>query len=81
MSAPRLVVALLIVAAVLGGCKSGGGFDMKNVDLGNVVKSVGNLREVNEPEEIQIGQGMMADARAPVLYFLPDAPVMCKESV
>jgi predicted Zn-dependent protease len=58
MSAPRLVVALLIVAAVLGGCKSGGGFDMKNVDLGNVVKSVGNLREVNEPEEIQIGQGM-----------------------
>jgi len=58
MRAPRLLMALLIVAIVLGGCKSGGGFDMKNVDLGNVVKSVGNLREVKEPEEIQIGQGM-----------------------
>ena len=58
MSALRLVVAMLVVAAVLGGCKSGGGFDMRNVDLGNVVKSVGNLREVKEPEEIQIGQSM-----------------------
>jgi predicted Zn-dependent protease len=58
MSAPRLVVAMLLVMAVLGGCKSGGGFDLKNVDLGNVVKSVGNLREVKEPEEIQIGQSM-----------------------
>src|SRR5579859_3346188 len=58
MKAPRLLTAVLIVAIVLGGCKSGGGFDMKNVDLGNVVKSVGNLREVKEPEEIQIGQGM-----------------------
>ncbi len=50
--------ALLLAAAALGGCQSGGGFDLKNVDLGNVVKSVGNLREVKEPEEIQIGQGM-----------------------
>jgi len=58
MSAPRLVMAMLIVAVVLGGCRSGGGFDMKNVDLGSVVKSVGNLRDVKEPEEIQIGQGM-----------------------
>jgi predicted Zn-dependent protease len=60
MSAPRLAGAALLIAAVvvLGGCKSGGGFDLKNVDLGNVVKSVGNLREVKEPEEIQIGQGM-----------------------
>jgi predicted Zn-dependent protease len=48
----------LIFAAVLGGCKSGGGFDMKGVDFDAVVKSVGNLREVKEPEEIQIGQGM-----------------------
>jgi predicted Zn-dependent protease len=58
MSALRLVVPVLIAVAVLGGCTSGGGFDLKNVDLGNVVKSVGNLREVKEPEEIQIGQGM-----------------------
>ena len=59
MSALRLTgAALVMAAAVLGGCKSGGGFDLKNVDIGNVVKSVGNLREVKEPEEIQIGQGM-----------------------
>jgi predicted Zn-dependent protease len=58
MSALKLVVPALIAAVVLCGCKSGGGFDMKNVDLGSVVKSVGNLREVKEPEEIQIGQSM-----------------------
>ncbi|MEO8164186.1 MAG: M48 family metalloprotease [Betaproteobacteria bacterium] len=58
MSALRAVLALLIAAALLGGCKSGGGFDLKNVDLDSVVKSVGNLREVNEPEELRIGQGM-----------------------
>jgi predicted Zn-dependent protease len=58
MSGRRLVLAISLAASVLAGCKSGGGFDLKNVDLGNVVKSVGNLREVKEPEEIQIGQGM-----------------------
>ena len=58
MSALKLLLPALIAAAVLGGCKSGGGFDMKNVDIGSVVKSVGNLREVKEPEEIQIGQSM-----------------------
>ena len=59
MSALRLAGAAgLIAAVVLGGCISGGGFDLKNVDLGNVVKSVGNLREVQEPEEIHIGQSM-----------------------
>lgn len=58
MSALRLALPALIAAVVLGGCKSGGGFDMKNMDIGSVVKSVGNLREVKEPEEIQIGQSM-----------------------
>ncbi|HEX7952215.1 MAG TPA: M48 family metalloprotease, partial [Burkholderiales bacterium] len=57
MNALRLALVLSL-AAVLAGCKTGGGFDMKNVDFSNVVKSVGNLREVKEPEEIQIGQGM-----------------------
>ena len=56
MSGRRLALAISLAASVLAGCKSGGGFDLKNVDLGNVVKSVGNLREVKEPEEIQIGQ-------------------------
>jgi predicted Zn-dependent protease len=58
MSALKLVGPALIAAVVLGGCKSGGGFEMKNVNIDSVVKSVGNLREVKEPEEIQIGQGM-----------------------
>jgi predicted Zn-dependent protease len=52
----RMLLSLTVVAA-LGGCK-GGGFDIKNVNLDNVVKSAANLREVKEPEEIQIGQGM-----------------------
>ena len=56
MTALRLA-ALVVTALAIGGCK-GGGFDLKNVDLGNVVKSAGNLRQVKEPEEIQIGQGM-----------------------
>jgi beta-barrel assembly-enhancing protease len=58
MSGLRLVLAVSVAVSVLSGCKSGGGFDLRNVDLGNVVKNVGNLREVKEPEEIQIGQGM-----------------------
>lgn len=63
MRALRALFALLMAAAILVGCKSGGGFDLKNmdfskVDLANVTKSVGNLREVKEPEEIRIGQGM-----------------------
>jgi beta-barrel assembly-enhancing protease len=58
MSAFRLLLSALIAAVVLGGCKSGGGFDVNNVDIGSVIKGVGNLREVKEPEEIQIGQSM-----------------------
>jgi beta-barrel assembly-enhancing protease len=58
MSALNPMVLALIVAIVLGGCQSGGGFNVQNVDIGSVVKSIGNLREVKEPEEIQIGQGM-----------------------
>ena len=73
MSALKLLLPALIAAVVLGGCKSGGGFDIKNVDIGSVVKSVGNLREVKEPEEIQIGQSMtetLLGARA--LYDDPE---------
>ena len=58
MNALGLAGIMSVAALALGGCKSGGGFDMKNVDLDSVVKSVGNLREVKEPEEIQIGQSM-----------------------
>ena len=59
MSTLRLALPVLIAAAVsLGGCKSGGGFDIKNVNLDTVLKSAGNLREVKEPEEIEIGRSM-----------------------
>jgi predicted Zn-dependent protease len=58
MSSRRPALVMCIAVIVLVGCKSGGGFDLKNMDLGNVVKSVGNLRDVSEPEEIQIGRGM-----------------------
>jgi beta-barrel assembly-enhancing protease len=58
MSAPRLLGQALIMVLVVAGCRSGGGFDMKNLDIGSVAKNVGNLREVSEPEEIQIGQSM-----------------------
>jgi len=58
MSTLNPLVFALIAAVVLGGCQSGGGFNVQNVDIGSVIKSVGNLREVKEPEEIQIGQSM-----------------------
>ena len=58
MSALKLLASAWIAALVLGGCAAGGKFDMKNVNLDSVVKSVGKLREVKEPEDIQIGQSM-----------------------
>ena len=62
MNALKLLLGATLVAALLAGCQSGGGgFSLENlqkVDLGAVVKGVGNLREVKEPEEIQIGQSM-----------------------
>ena len=57
MSIFRLATVSLLATIALCGCKAGG-FDIKNVDLDNVMKSAGNLREVKEPEELQIGQSM-----------------------
>jgi beta-barrel assembly-enhancing protease len=47
---------LAITLAALPGC--GGNFNIQNVDLGSVVKNVGDLREVKEPEELRIGRGV-----------------------
>ncbi|HEX4985248.1 MAG TPA: M48 family metalloprotease [Burkholderiales bacterium] len=59
MSARGWIPLACAAALALAGCKSGGGnFDLSRVDFNSVVKSVGNLRDVKEPEEIQIGQGM-----------------------
>lgn len=57
MSMLRLLATVLMAAAALPGCKSGS-FDVQHLDLGNVAKSMSSLREVKEPEEIEIGQSM-----------------------
>lgn len=49
---------VLVATATLVACQSGGGFNIQNINLDTVVKSVGSLREVKEPEEIEIGGGM-----------------------
>jgi beta-barrel assembly-enhancing protease len=60
MSAARLLPAGFILAAILlfAGC-DGGGLNIQNVDVGSIVRSVADLRPVQEPEEIEIGQGMV----------------------
>jgi len=60
MSAPRILAAAFVMAVTAGlaACQQGGGFKIQNVDLGAIAKGVGNLRDVKEPEEIKIGDGM-----------------------
>jgi predicted Zn-dependent protease len=45
-----------LLAACAGGGK--GGFNLQNVDINQLVQNVKGLREVSEPEEIQIGDGV-----------------------
>ena len=52
------IVTAIFAGLVLAGCSGGSGMQFKNVDVSNIVKSVNNLRDVKEPEEIKIGQGM-----------------------
>jgi predicted Zn-dependent protease len=61
MSALRVILSgiALVAVATLVACQSGGGFNVQNINLDTVMKSMGNLREVNEPEEIKIGDGMV----------------------
>lgn len=62
MSAFRAAMAAMILLApaiVLTACQSGGGFNIQNVDFGTVAKSLGDLKPVQEPEEIQIGEGVL----------------------
>jgi predicted Zn-dependent protease len=49
---------LLLVAAIMGGCKSGEGFKLGKLDVASLVEGAKGLREVQEPEEIQIGTGV-----------------------
>lgn len=66
MSAPKpngaalTKAAILLASAVmLGACQSGGGFNIQNVDFGTVARSLGDLKPVQEPEEIEIGEGVV----------------------
>ncbi|HYL17919.1 MAG TPA: M48 family metalloprotease [Burkholderiales bacterium] len=50
-----LVLVTLLVACANGGK---GGLNLQNVDINQLVQNVKGLREVSEPEEIQIGDGV-----------------------
>jgi predicted Zn-dependent protease len=59
MSAAAAKSAWLAAGCVLllSAC-DGGGLNVQNIDVVSVVKSVADLREVKEPEEIEIGRGV-----------------------
>jgi beta-barrel assembly-enhancing protease len=50
--------AVFLAAALASGCKSGEGFKMANLDVASLVEGAKGLREIKEPEEIQIGNGV-----------------------
>jgi len=56
-----LVAALLSTAAIIAGCKTDGalkGMEIGGVDIGQVAQNVGNLRGIDQPEEIEMGQAV-----------------------
>jgi predicted Zn-dependent protease len=56
-----LAGALLLATAVIAGCETAGalkGVQIGNVDVGQLAENLGGLREVSQPEEIQIGRGV-----------------------
>jgi predicted Zn-dependent protease len=56
-----LTGAVLMATAVIGGCETAGalkGVQIGNVDVGQLAENLGGLREVSQPEEIQIGRGV-----------------------
>jgi predicted Zn-dependent protease len=58
---PFLTGALLAAAVVSAGCETAGalkGVQIGNVDVGQLAENLGGLREVSQPEEIQIGRGV-----------------------
>jgi predicted Zn-dependent protease len=62
MNARNAVIALALVAAALSaGCESAGalkGVQIGGVDVGQLAENVGGLREIKEPEEIEMGKGV-----------------------
>ncbi len=68
----KLPALVLAAAVLLAACQQGGGFKIQNVDLGAIAKGVGKLRDVKEPEEIEIG-GSMAETLLGASPLLDDA--------
>lgn len=59
MSARKFGLPVVLLAVILAaGCQQGGGFQIDKVDLSAIAKGVSKLKDVSEPEEIQIGGGM-----------------------
>jgi predicted Zn-dependent protease len=62
MNARNAVIMLALAAALLNaGCESAGalkGVQIGGVDVGQLAENVGGLREVKEPEEIEMGKGV-----------------------
>jgi predicted Zn-dependent protease len=54
------ILLSLMLVTLLAACAGGGkgGFNLQNVDINQLVQNVKGLREVPEPEEIQIGDGV-----------------------
>lgn len=61
MNARHFALCVLLAgASLLAACQSGGGLQVGNVDFGAIAQGLGKLRDVKEPEEIEIG-GSMAE--------------------
>ncbi|HEU5282797.1 MAG TPA: M48 family metalloprotease [Burkholderiales bacterium] len=62
MSAHNGAIVLALAAALLSaGCESAGalkGVQIGGVDVGQLAENVGGLREIKEPEEIEMGKGV-----------------------
>jgi predicted Zn-dependent protease len=54
------ILLSLVLVTLLAACANGGkgGFNLQNVDINQFVQNVKGLREVSEPEEIKIGDGV-----------------------
>jgi len=78
MNARNAVIALALVAAALSaGCESAGalkGVQIGGVDVGQLAENVGGLREIKEPEEIEMGKGV-AETLLGASPLLDDAQV------
>ena len=60
----RVTICLIGVALVVAACAGGkgGNFNLQSIDIGQLAQNLKGLREVSEPEEIEIGVQAIAKA-------------------